>query len=205
MYLYPVWNYREDSSHNFRPLEQVHTVSYDGGEAGGGFKDPNRYLNYADAIVQAPYIDDKYLGGITPPEGKHFQGWYLSDDPTKELHRPGTVISVDRDLKFIAQWGEKEMVSLRLFERRPGTDYSSSTEEKLRDNGTFVLPSPTKVGYKFNGWTEKADGTGRKFNAGQMIMVTEEPNPPNILYGNWERIANAVSYTHLTLPTILLV
>lgn len=197
LFLYPVWNYREEGSQNYRPLQTVHTITYEGGQGNGEFVDPNRYLNNADAVVLAPYVDGKYNKGITKPDGKHFQGWLIKGNENAGLHRPGTTISVDRDITFVAQWGEYEYTTLELFDRKPNTNDQSSQKLKLKDNETVKLPIPEGVaGYKFTGWSTKENG-GKVYDGGASIMVTDE-NLPNVLYGNWEKISNVLTIINKT-------
>lgn len=198
LFLYPVWSYFDPVSNAYRPLEDIHTVTYTDGK--NSFQDKNLYLNNARAIVQPPYLltdssqldntdslKDKYFGNFVAPDGKHFQGWLLNSpnytDGTR-IYRPGEVIEVKSDMTFYAKWGEMDKTQITLYEQKPGYDKTISTIEKMRENGTIKLPAPTVENYVFQGWSKKPDGPV-DFEAGQEVMVTSE-NMPNELYGIWK-------------------
>lgn len=207
LFLYPVWQYFDPVTKSYRPLEDIHTITYTDGT--NSFTDKNLYLNNAAAILQAPYVlgsvdkledpenlNNTYFGNLKVPEGKHFQGWLLNNDPSR-IYRPGEVVNVTSDMTFYAKWGEYDKTSINLYEQKPGTDKSKFTTEKMRENGTIKLPSPTAENYIFQGWSKSATGSV-DFKAGQEVMVTNE-NLPNSLYGIWK--ANRTITIHENQPT----
>ena len=207
LFLYPVWSYFDPVTKSYRPLEDIHTITYTDGT--NSFTDKNLYLNNAAAILQAPYVlgsvdkledpenlNNTYFGNLEVPEGKHFQGWLLNNDPSR-IYRPGEVINVTSDMTFYAKWGEYDKTSINLYEQKPGTDKSKFTTQKMRENGTIKLPSPTAENYIFQGWSKSPTGTV-DFKAGQEVMVTNE-NLPNSLYGIWK--ANRTVTIHENQPT----
>lgn len=194
LFLYPVWSYFDPVSNSYRPLEDIHRITYTDGK--NSFVDKNLYLNNAAAILQPPYLldnvsqlddpknlNDKYFGNFVVPDGKHFQGWLLNNDPSR-IYRPGEVVNVTGDMTFYAKWGEMDKTQITLYEQKPGNDKTISKIEKMRENGTIKLPSPTVENYVFQGWSKKPDGPV-DFEAGQEVMVTSE-NMPNELYGIWK-------------------
>lgn len=194
LFLYPVWQYHDPVTNTYRPLEDIHVITYTDGK--NSFKDENLYLNNAAAILKAPYIlndvnqldspnnlNGKYFGNFQPPAGKHFQGWLLNNDPSR-IYRPGEVINVTSDMKFFAKWGEYKKTQITLYEQKPGTDKGLSKTETIRENGTIKLPTPTAQNYVFDGWSKTPNGNV-DFKAGQEVMVTNE-NLPNQLYGIWK-------------------
>ena len=194
LFLYPVWSYFDPVTQSYRPLEDIHTITYTDGT--NSFTDKNLYLNNAAAILQAPYVlgsvdkledpenlNNTYFGNLEVPEGKHFQGWLLNNDPSR-IYRPGEVINVTSDMTFYAKWGEYDKTSISLYEQKPGTDKSLSKTETIRENGTVILPSPTLQNYNFLGWSKTPNGNV-DFKSGQEVMVTNE-NLPNQLYGIWK-------------------
>ena len=207
IFLYPVWSYYDPVSNTYRPLEDIHRITYTDGK--NSFQDKNLYLNNAAAILQSPYIldgvdqlddpqklNDKYFGNFVAPDGKHFQGWLLNNDPSR-IYRPGEVINVTGDMTFYAKWGEYEKTSINIYEQKPGTDKSKFTTQKMRENGTIKLPTPSASNYIFQGWSKSPDGSV-DFKAGQEVMVTNE-NLPNKLYGIWK--ANRTITIHENQPT----
>lgn len=210
LFLYPVWQYFDPVSNAYRPLEDIHTVTYTDGK--NSFQDKNLYLNNARAIVQPPYLltdpsqldnadslKDKYFGNFVAPDGKHFQGWLLNSpnytDGTR-IYRPGEVIEVKSDMTFYAKWGEMDKTKITLYEQKPGTDKKLSKTETIRENGTVSLPSPTADNYVFQGWSKTANGPVA-FDPGQEVMVTSE-NMPNELFGIWK--ANRTITIHENQP-----
>ena len=194
IFLYPVWSYFDPVSNSYRPLEYIHRITYTDGK--NSFVDKNLYLNNAAAILQPPYLldnvsqlddpknlNDKYFGDFVAPDGKHFQGWLLNNDPSR-IYRPGEVVNVTGDMTFYAKWGEMDKTQITLYEQKPGYNKTISTIEKMRENGTIKLPAPTVENYVFQGWSKKPDGPVA-FEAGQEVMVTSE-NMPNELYGIWK-------------------
>lgn len=207
IFLYPVWSYYDPVSNTYRPLEDIHRITYTDGK--NSFQDKNLYLNNAAAILQSPYVLDSvdkledpenlnntYFGNLKVPAGKHFQGWLLNNDPSR-IYRPGEVINVTSNMTFYAKWGEYDKTSINLYEQKPGTDKSKFTSEKLRENGTIKLPTPSAANYIFQGWSKSPTGAV-DFKAGQEVMVTDE-NLPNNLYGIWK--ANRTITIHENQPT----
>ncbi|MFO3665701.1 InlB B-repeat-containing protein [Anaerococcus sp. ENR0831] len=194
IFLYPVWSYFDPVSNSYRPIEDIHRITYTDGK--NSFVDKNLYLNNAAAILQPPYLldnvsqlddpknlNDKYFGDFVAPDGKHFQGWLLNNNPSR-IYRPGEVVNVTGDMTFYAKWGEMDKTKITLYEQKPGTDKKLSKTETIRENGTVSLPAPTVENYVFQGWSKKPDGPVA-FEAGQEVMVTSE-NMPNELYGIWK-------------------
>lgn len=198
LFLYPVWSYFDPVTQSYRPLEDIHTITYTDGT--NSFTDKNLYLNNAAAILQAPYVlgsvdkledpenlNKTYFGNLKVPEGKHFQGWLLNNDPSR-IYRPGEVINVTSDMTFYAKWGEYGKTQIDLYEQKPGTDKSKFSTEKMRENGTIKLPTPSASNYIFQGWSKSPTGSV-DFKAGKEVMVTNE-NLPNRLYGIWKANSN---------------
>ena len=194
LFLYPVWSYFDPVTQSYRPLEDIHTITYTDGT--NSFTDKNLYLNNAAAILQAPYVlgsvdkledpenlNNTYFGNLKVPEGKHFQGWLLNNDPSR-IYRPGEVVNVTSDMTFYPKWGEYDKTSINLYEQKPGTDKSKFSTEKMRENGTIKLPTPTTQNYVFEGWSKTPSGNV-DFKGGQEVMVTNE-NLPNQLFGIWK-------------------
>lgn len=198
LFLYPVWSYFDPVSNTYRPLEDVHRIKYSDGT--NSFMDTNLYLNNAAAIIKSPYalksvdrleepenLDNTYFGNLQVPEGKHFQGWLLNSPEyniSTRIYRPGEVVNVTSDMTFYPKWGEYDKTSINLYEQKPGTDKTQFTTEKMRENGTIKLPTPTAQNYVFEGWSKTPSGNV-DFKGGQEVMVTNE-NLPNQLYGIWK-------------------
>ncbi len=198
LFLYPVWSYFDPVSNTYRPLEDVHRIKYSDGT--NSFMDQNLYLNNAAAIIKSPYalknvdrledpenLDNTYFGNLQVPKGKHFQGWLLNSpeyNQSTRIYRPGEVVNVTSDMTFYPKWGEYDKTQITLYEQKPGTDKNISTTEKMRENGTIKLPTPTAQNYIFEGWSKTTSGNV-DFKGGQEVMVTNE-NLPNQLYGIWK-------------------
>lgn len=211
LFLYPVWSYLDPTTNTYRPLEDIHTITYTDGK--NSFTDKNLYLNNAAAIIQPPYVlldlsplddpsklKDKYHGNFVAPDGKHFQGWLLNTPnytQATRIYRPGEVINVTSNMTFYAKWGEMDKTKITLYEQKPGTDKSLSKTETIRENGTITLPSPTDRYYNFQGWSKSPNGAV-DFDANQEVMVTSENLIENKLYGIWK--ANRTITIHENQP-----
>ena len=210
LFLYPVWSYFDPVSNTFRPLEDIHTITYTDGT--DSFQDTNLYLNNAAAIIQPPYVlldlsplddpsklKDKYHGNFVAPDGKHFQGWLLNTPnytQATRIYRPGEVINVTGDMAFYAKWGEMDKTKLIIYKNIPGIISGAPETIDLIENGTYKLPKLEDIpGYIFKGWSRIKNGNV-DYKPEQEVMITSE-NMPNELYGVWERVSNVLTLNNI--------
>lgn len=53
-------------------------------------------------------------------------------------------------------------------------------------NESFTIPaSPSRPGYTFDEWNTEADGTGTRYEEGDQVTITTEPNGTVTLYAQW--------------------
>ena len=195
LFLYPVWQYLDPVTNTYKTLEDVNTITYTDGQK--LFIDKNLYLNNAAAILQGPYtledgskldnpngIKGNIFQDFIIPEGKHFQGWLLDNNPGR-VYLPGELINVNKDLKFYPKWGEYKNTSIILYNMMPNTDKNDFSRRQIPENGIITLPDLKKDGWSFLGWSKTKDGLVQ-FKGDDQIMVTRE-GMPNVLYGIWEK------------------
>lgn len=53
---------------------------------------------------------------------------------------------------------------------------------------------PTRNGYTFLGWADKADATGAQYHGGELITLTKD-NPTKTIYAVWEKNVAPIEYT----------
>lgn len=53
---------------------------------------------------------------------------------------------------------------------------------------------PTRNGYTFLGWADKADATVAQYHGGELITLTKD-NPTKTVYAVWEKNAAPIEYT----------
>ena len=194
LFLYPVWQYLDPVTNTYKTLEDVNTITYTDGQK--LFIDKNLYLNNAAAILQGPYtledgskldnpngIKGNIFQDFIIPEGKHFQGWLLDNNPGR-VYLPGELINVNKDLKFYPKWGEYKNTSIILYNMMPNTDKKDFSRRQIPENGIITLPDLKKDGWRFLGWSKTKDGLVQ-FKGDDQIMVTSE-NVPNELFGIWD-------------------
>lgn len=117
-------------------------------------------LNPNNGITSINNIKVSYnsLYGILPEairSGYIFNGWYYNNDLIKET----TVMQKDYDHEIKAKWTP---INYRISYNIDGGSMSSQVTSYNIETATFTLPSPTKAGYTFIGWTGSNGSTPNK-------------------------------------------
>lgn len=116
-----------------------------------------RYLVDGSAVQSSSTVhrNDTYpFTGTTPSKtGYDFDGWYVSGDANQTIVTPGT-IQIAADTDFIAKF--TQVHSVRFMD-----DSTVIQTSNVRHNeyAAFTSTTPTKDGYKFNGWYVSTDTT----------------------------------------------
>ena len=140
--LYPVWLAPDPKRPGeFRPLSQIYKVRYKVTDNKNEYlyEDPFDYVDNADAIVIAPYVNNKYQfpdgSELHLPEDEVFQGWKIekkpgtkfSDSMLNKLYQPGDTIPVLEDITFVPELNKFKIITLRLQEINP----NGTTQEPI--------------------------------------------------------------------------
>ncbi|MDE6519610.1 MAG: InlB B-repeat-containing protein [Ruminococcus sp.] len=87
--------------------------------------------------------------------GYTFNGWYTAKNGGTKI-TDSTKVTLNSNQTLYAQWTAKEYAV--TFDANGGT--VSPTSVKIKTDATYLLPTPTRSGYTFNGWyTAKTGGT----------------------------------------------
>ena len=178
-----------------------HTHSYVNGKCSCGELDPNykpeplRYtitfnLN-GGSLSNAPKEYDGSIDVLLPSptkEGYDFDGWYetsdFSDSIVSKIEKGATGNKV-----FYAKWSEIPAPETYCitFITNGGIllEYVISYDETQE----VVLPTPTKVGYTFDGWYETSD-----FTDGVVNKIERGTTGNKTLFAKWETISYLIIY-----------
>ena len=156
--------------------------------------------------LDAPKLQATTVGG----EPVSFLGWSAGQDPTTSLGDPaglvGGTITLSSDADVYAAYGDAPAPAgpqVTLESNYPSSTglapvaYAGADLRAETDNGQVSLPERTATGievprgWRFRGWCETADGTGRIWAEGTHVGVAGETE----LYAAWEPI-------ELTVPTV---
>lgn len=126
-------------------------------------------------LAQSFSSDSTTLAPAPTKTGYDFLGWKDSVDGT--VYAAGAAYSLNRGAALVAQWRAK---SLNVtFDPNGGT--VSQSQKSVTYGGTYgTLPTPTRTGYQFEGWTSGPTG-GQVYYA--HTRVTETKN--HTLYAYW--------------------
>ena len=154
--------------------------------------------NCNDDNVTAPVDSKKYKEGdyaeVLSMDGERdgyiFKGYYEETNPLK-LFRTGDKIEMKKSVVLIAKW-EKAVyyVSLRYYNNSSSDDGQVLLkEEKYEKGGKAYVLGASKLGasngvYNFNGWNTKNNGSGKNYQPGNTIDMTDNID----LFAMWEKI-----------------
>ena len=135
--------------------------------------------------------NDEYEEGVgatlpTPTkDGYKFLGW------TKEETGTNYVTSIDAastgEVKVYAQWEKQEIKHTITYELNGGVNAADAKAEFI-EGESYTLPTPTKEGFKFLGWTKEADSTTYVTE----ISATEKENVT--VYAQWMEVIEGAIY-----------
>ena len=157
-----------------------------------------KYENCNYPNVTAPEDNKKYKKGdyaevlqiVGERDGYIFKGYYEETNPLK-LFQPDEQIEMKKSVVLVAKW-EKAVyyVSLRYFNNSSSDDGQVLLKKEEYEKGgkASVLGASvlgaSNSGYKFKGWNTKNDGTGKNYQPGNTIEITDNID----LFAFWEKI-----------------
>ena len=130
-------------------------------------------------------------GASTAPAGKVFLYWNASSDSSGKKYYPNDKVLVPKGgVTLTAVYGPvAQVLTLTYHSNYPdGTD-TTALESNLKNNARITVAASNKfsppIGYEFDCWNTKADGTGDKFAAGSSARVDNIDS--NDLYARWKK------------------
>ena len=133
---------------------------------------------------------EKYTGtALTLPsptrDGYWFVGWYDAAEGGNKIGDAGATYNPKDEITLYAHWQEKVEYTVTYNANGGSVSPASATYQ-----GTaLTLPTPTRTGYKFNGWYTAASGGTKVGDAG----ATYVPSANITLYAQWEKIAYKIT------------
>ena len=140
--------------------------------------DKKQYIEGAEAVV-AEYENLE----------KVFIGWLLNGEtllPNETFEILKALADAENMIKLVAQYGEEiEKASITYF-ANDGTETSVSEEEVVENNHDYEIRENEFVrdGFQFKEWNTKADGSGKSYEAGEMLALSL--GDTNELYAIWD-------------------
>lgn len=129
-------------------------------------------------------------GASTAPAGKVFLYWNASSDSSGKKYYPNDKVLVPKGgVTLTAVYGPvAQVLTLTYHSNYPdGTD-TTALESNLKNNARITVAASNKfsppIGYEFDCWNTKADGTGPSFAAGSSARVDNIGS--NDLYAQWK-------------------
>lgn len=156
------------------PVEYEISYNYDGGTA----ENPTNFTKFTDTFT------------LNEPEkpGYTFIGWTgtdLGDTPTRPVQvEQGT----RKDLSFTAHYHQDTTI---VFDKNNDDATGTMSDFTFKFNETKNLPANgfTRVGYNFNGWNTKADGTGTDYaDTATINSSIAGDDTAMVLYAKWDPI-----------------
>lgn len=152
-------------------------ITYDGnGNTGGTAPTDLKDYFLRDEIVVSKE-------GTLIKEGYEFIGWNTKADGSGDSYLPEELLTMTGDTTLYAQW--RPIIFHIIYDGNTNTggivptdgkDYSPKEQATLLNKNTLE-----KEGFTFLGWNTKPDGTGTKYQPGDVITMTEDM----ILYAQW--------------------
>lgn len=112
--------------------------------------------------------------------GYAFTGWNTKSNGSGTTYQPNDTIILSANTTLYAQWAQAYTVYLH---GNFGND-TTIRQEIIRGQTANIMPNPfSRPGYRFVGWTTKADGSGTSYADGASVTPTANVH----LYAQWER------------------
>ena len=129
------------------------------------------------------YEEGKGLVLPTPTRlGYKFLGWYDNAECTGEAV---TEISAtaNTDVKFYAKWETETPAVMHKVEFELNGGVCTTLPTEYEEGKGLVLPTPTRLGYKFLGWYDNAECTGEA-----VTEISATANTDVKFYAQWEEV-----------------
>ncbi|MCR4647883.1 MAG: DUF4214 domain-containing protein [Lachnospiraceae bacterium] len=114
--------------------------------------------------------------------------WNTKANGTGKSYGVNDEMLFDKNLNLYAQWIPNKYTV--IFDANGGS--GTMTEQSRKKNDKVALPANTfiKVGYTFNGWNTKADGSGTAYKDKEKANLTPVNTKKVTLYAQWKKAAN---------------
>jgi uncharacterized repeat protein (TIGR02543 family) len=154
---------------------------------------------YANGGSGAPSTQTKYYGtslklSSTKPtrSGYTFKSWNTKADGSGTSYSPGATYSANAALSLYAQWSINRYTI--TYNANEGTNAPSATTGNYGTTVTLSTTEPTRVGYKFLGWSKSSTATTATYKAGASYSLTASVT----LYAVWQYIYEKPTITNVT-------
>ena len=158
----------------------------------------------------APSADTRDVGAVITVEGNSgsldkanvvFDGWSLYPNGTGTVYGPGhtTTYTLNGDTNLYARWVTALTVTYDGNGSTGGTVPSDTAKYKSGDTITVKAGTPTKTGYRFDGW--QISGSGTVYSSGSSFSISANTT----LVAKWTQVFTVTYYannaTSGTVPT----
>ena len=141
-----------------------------------------------DIILYASWSNPQIGNILFEPkrEGYCFEGWFTSKNGGSEITEKSIV---ENNLSLYAHWSEEKKYKISY--NANGGDISV-VEQTKKENEDIIITSaiPTRLGYKFKGWSTNLNGVTVEYNSGDIYNKNENVT----LYAVWEPEKYIISY-----------
>lgn len=142
-----------------------------------------------------------YSGLPTPTRsGYTFDGWYTATTGGDKV-TSNKKVDLKKNQTLYAHWkkkGETKKTYTVTFNPNGGT--VSQKTKKVEANGVIgSMPTPTRKGYTFHGWSTSQSGAGMLLTTGDEMLV----NKNTTLYAQWKKVTTEIKFSGLTAPKTL--
>ncbi len=153
-------------------------------------------LNFNDGITSNETIvsDDNYIVDISNHQnptrtGYTFDGWY---DGNNKITGNTVTLTKGTDKTITAKWIENTVTI--NFDAQGGKVDNSTLDKKY--NESFILPTPTRIGYTFAGWYTMPQGAGTQVGNSDKLWEVVSNDDSITLYAKW--IVNEATINYYT-------
>ena len=148
-----------------------YTLSYDGNTADSGSVDSQSKRFGRNFVV----ADNGFQKA-----GHTFTGWNTAPDGSGTAYNPNDVIEVKGDVKLFAQW-KANAYSLSYDGNGATSGSIASQSAEFGKQFTVARNEFERPGYQFAGWNTAANGSGTRYQVGDVIEVTGDVK----LFAQW--------------------
>lgn len=187
------WNTKADGS----------GTSYDDLATIKGLKDNEQITLYAQWRGEEFEITFDPNGGITPitskkvryseeygefpvptKDGCGFKYWQAVNKGNLLIPKPTTSVYYSEYYRnFTAEWQDDAYTI--VFKPNGGNGYTKTSYSNNNKDHKLESNEYTRIGYKFNGWNTKADGSGTTYEDNEVINLNSVENSQLLLYAKW--------------------
>ena len=116
--------------------------------------------------------------GFTAPANKEFRAWSIGGTE----RAPGDKFTVNADTTVTAVWKDKpvEITSFEITFNANGGSVTTTSATTGADGKLATLPTPTRSGYRFNGWYTAASG-------GTKVTTSYQFTADTTVYAHWTK------------------